>query len=698
MSDNPRPRFRVPAGSSRFTSDSFVNFAAGLGYGAQNLTAGSTYGFAPLSRNHYKLEMMYRGSWLVRQIVDSVAEDMTRAGVMMETDIIPEDEATITEEFQTLQLWPHLQQTIKWGRLYGGALGVILIDGQSPEKPLLLDRVFKGMFKGIMVLDRWMVNPSLQDTVREMGPDFGLPRYYDVVSDAHSVPGMRVHHSRCIRFDGVDLPYWQKMSENMWGLSVLEPMWDRLIAFDSATNGAAQLMYKAHLRTLSVEKLRELIAGGGKAYQAFLEQVGLIRLMQSNEGMTILDASDKFEVHPYSFMGISDLLVQFGQQLSGAAQIPLVRLFGQSPAGMNATGESDIRNYYDMINSQQEAKLRRPLTILFEIIHRHLFGLPLPKGFSFVFRPLWQLAENEKATSSGTITTSVLAAYEQGVVGRKTALKELREQSKVTGVWTNITDEEIEAADDEPPDPMAQPGDPAGAGAPSGASEPAIPGQEENQGPNADLFDRPDVAASAQQAGAPTNSRYARVRALLAPSVQPRSKHDRIMALFGTAAKDGSKLNGKAQKIARLLSRDQNSMVEIHGLTCIIETDKGERRLGAGWKTAMPCAYGYISGTGSAEGGAEQMDCYIGEDTTADRVYVLHQHKLNGEFDEHKCMLQFPDEEAAVQCYLASFDETGPQRLGRVDTMDVRAFKNWLSRNWQYSLRQEHNPQPGQEP
>jgi phage-related protein (TIGR01555 family) len=126
----------------------------------------------------------------------------------------------------------------------------------------------------------------------------------------------------------------------------------------------------------------------------------LIRLLQSSEGMTILDSSDKFEVHQYAFGGLSDVLIQFGQQVSGAAQIPLVRLFGQSPAGLNATGDSDIRNYYDMINAKQEAVLRRPVRILLEVMCRSKFGKPLPKGFNFSFRPLWQLAENEKATAA----------------------------------------------------------------------------------------------------------------------------------------------------------------------------------------------------------------------------------------------------------------------------------------------------------
>lgn len=122
--------------------------------------------------------------------------------------------------------------------------------------PLRPETIGKGKFKGILPLDRWMVDPALTRRIKDMGPDLGKPEFYDVVTTATGIPAWRIHHSRLIRFDGVTLPFQQKMTENEWGMSVVERIWDRLTAFDSATVGAAQLVYKAHLRTYSVEKHR----------------------------------------------------------------------------------------------------------------------------------------------------------------------------------------------------------------------------------------------------------------------------------------------------------------------------------------------------------------------------------------------------------------------------------------------------------
>lgn len=102
-----------------------------------------------------------------------------------------------------------------------------------------------------------MIDPVLTRRIKDMGPDLGKPEFYDVVTTATGIPAWRIHHSRLIRFDGVTLPFQQKMTENEWGMSVVERIWDRLTAFDSATVGAAQLVYKAHLRTYSVEKLSQ---------------------------------------------------------------------------------------------------------------------------------------------------------------------------------------------------------------------------------------------------------------------------------------------------------------------------------------------------------------------------------------------------------------------------------------------------------
>ncbi|MCL0184947.1 DUF1073 domain-containing protein, partial [Klebsiella pneumoniae] len=85
--------------------------------------------------------------------------------------------------------------------------------------PLVLDKVGKGSFKGLAVLDRWMINPQLTRRIKALGPNLGKPELYDIVTTAQGLPAWTVHHSRLIRMDGVKLPYQQKITENEWGMS-----------------------------------------------------------------------------------------------------------------------------------------------------------------------------------------------------------------------------------------------------------------------------------------------------------------------------------------------------------------------------------------------------------------------------------------------------------------------------------------------
>lgn len=333
-----------------------------------------------------------------------------------------------------------------------------LVGEEAPMTPLRLETIGEGKFKGILPLDRWMINPVLTRRIKEMGPDLGKPEFYDVVTTATGIPAWRIHHSRLIRFDGVTLPFQQKMTENEWGMSVVERIWDRLTAFDSATVGAAQLVYKAHLRTYSVEKLRELIALGGPAFEALLKNIDLIRQFQSNEGMTLMDSRDKFETHQYSFSGLDDILSQFAEQISGAVGIPLVRLFGQSPKGFS-TGDADLANYYDRVSSLQERRLRLPMRRILDIMHRSELGKPLPDDFTFEFNPLWQMSDVDRSTVAVNTTNAISTALGDGLMTRKAAMTDLRENSDVTGIGASITDEDIENAEDEAPPGIGELGD-----------------------------------------------------------------------------------------------------------------------------------------------------------------------------------------------------------------------------------------------
>lgn len=398
--------------------------------------------FKTMERN--QLEWAYQGSWICGLAVDVVAEDMTREGVDIKADD-PSVIDKINTKMDDLGVWSAICDAIKWSRLYGGSIAVMLIDGDDMSKPL--GKIRPGSFKGLCVLDRWQL--SLEDTVQTLGADFGKPEYYTVITGSSeiSIPSQRVHYSRVIRFEGRRLPYNLRRAYCGWGASLLETVFDRISMFDMATEGAAQLLSKAYLRYYKVEGLRDILTND-LAAKGFLKQMDYIRMFQGIEGMTIGDSSDDFQTMQYTFTGIPEVMLQIGQQISGAIGVPLVRLFGQSPAGFNSTGESDLRTYYDNIKHDQDSDLRPGMKRLLNVMYESEMGTPPGDDFSFEFKSLWQMTNEQKATAATGMAGAIIQALQADAITPSVAMKELRKLSDVIGLFSSITDEDIDEAEE----------------------------------------------------------------------------------------------------------------------------------------------------------------------------------------------------------------------------------------------------------
>jgi len=458
------------------TADGYNNLTAKLGNGTRNIQSNGQYQPKYISRNRVELEFAYRSSFLVGAAVDTIADDMTRKGINISSNLEPGHKGKIETFWDTAAIWDGLNDLVKWSRLYGGAVLVVLIEGQDMSTPLNPETLKEGQFKGVLCFDRWQITPSYDDPITELGPDFGKPKYYQVITNQSGVPAWNIHHSRLIRMEGDSLPFNQAQTENGWGMSVVERIFERIEAFDTATVGTTQLIHKAHLRTYSIEKLRTILATGGDLEKALMKHMDMIREFQTIEGMTLMDKNDEFQTHSYSFSGIADVILRFAEQVSGATGIPLVRLFGQSPAGFN-TGDGDLENYYSRVNSLQERRLRRHIRWLLDISWRSLFGEPLPDDFTFEFNKLWEMSDTDRATMANNVATALSTLVDRQIIPVHAAMNDLRNISEVIGIGGSVTDEDIENAKKEleesefensPPPPFGEdlPAKPVGDGLP----------------------------------------------------------------------------------------------------------------------------------------------------------------------------------------------------------------------------------------
>lgn len=438
--------------------DAFSNVLARLGAGTPNLLEGTEYSLQRMSRDFNTLNALYRESWIVRRIIDVIPADMLKNWITITSGLDPDVEKRLSLTLRRTQLIDKLKRGMQWGRLYGGALGVMLVkhQGYDLSQPLQLDWIMPGDFAGLLIFNRWNgVNPSSELIEDISDPDYGYPKYY-TVTDPAGGGSVKIHHSRVIRFTGNTLPFWEEIAEMQWGASVVESIFDELRKRDNVSWNIAQLTFMANIRVLKMQDLGQLLAATDNESQAeLLRTLEAQNMLLNNMGMQVMDAADGLETHQYTFGGLADCYQQFIMDISGAAEIPVTRLFGRSPSGLNATGESDLQNYYDMIAEKQESYLRPILNKVLPPFVISTLG-SLPDDFDFEFDPVAEPSDKERADLAKCGTDNVVAAYNAGLISQRTALKELKQQSERTGVWTNITDEDIERASDsvEPPGEM----------------------------------------------------------------------------------------------------------------------------------------------------------------------------------------------------------------------------------------------------
>ncbi|MCH7318680.1 DUF1073 domain-containing protein [Acinetobacter sp. ANC 5659] len=339
-----------------------------------------------------QLEAVYQ-HWLAKRIVNRPASDMLRAGWFYE-GIQDKDLTKLEDACKRFNFDNVLLSSLVLSRLYGVAYILLgTVDGGDLDQPFDLNKLGIGRLEFFTVLKKKYIEA---DTTKYLLPSKsgGLikqPEFYKLKLDGQST--QRIHHTRLIKFSHADVV-------NEEPQSVLQEVYEELLDHASVKKASASLVHESKIDVISTPGLVDKIKEDMKAVAERFLSVGLLK---SLNGMIVLDKEEEYNSKTYNFAGLPDMMREFSIQTSGAADIPYTILFGQSPAGMNATGEHDTRNYYDSIATKQTWTLKPFMLQLLAVICQATFGRQMP-GFGIVFNPLWQLdakvrAEVEKANA-----------------------------------------------------------------------------------------------------------------------------------------------------------------------------------------------------------------------------------------------------------------------------------------------------------
>lgn len=438
QNENYIQKARILSDEESQLSDSLENLVAQLGTEQDKRSHSRFINSKRLSAdgNQDELTALYRTDWLAGKVVDIVPEDMTREWREFKGDIDPNIIKKIMEEEERLQLSSNFELADKWGRLYGTGFVILSVDdGQTPDKPLDVKNIKKGSLRHIKVIDRYRINPAEQvPTGDPMNINYGFPEMYRI-----NETSVKIHHSRVLRFEGVPLPFTEFRQNNYFSDSVLDRLYDAITNFNTTANGSASMVYETNVDIVKVKGLMGYLQSAeGEAL--LRKRFTLATTLKSFNNMLLLDNEEDFQTKNNTFAGLPDLLDRFAKFLSAATDIPATRLLGTSAAGLNATGEGDLKNYYDMIRSKQKSKYKPKLDYFDEIMLRNLGLDPDKEDFTYEFKSLFQMTPEQQSVVDLNNSTRDRNYYDMGVINENIIAKELQQKS----TYSNITDEHIE--------------------------------------------------------------------------------------------------------------------------------------------------------------------------------------------------------------------------------------------------------------
>jgi phage-related protein (TIGR01555 family) len=468
---------RKPAPRRISATDTMRNLVSNLGTDKDKATHGRfvlpTTGF-----DRAQLEAAYRTDWIARKIIDIPPQDATREWRAWQAE--DKQIEQIEAEEKRLGVQKKLLLTLQRARLYGGAVLLLGMKDGKHEQPLDIEKVKKGDLAFVHSLSRNDITPG--DLNRDvLNPFHGEPVDWQVSSEKGQA---KIHPSRVLRFIGREIPSLDSAAAEPWGDSVLMTVDDSVKGAGAGMMATSALVQEAKI---DVVKIPNLTAGFATTEfeNSLISRFQLANVAKSLVNTLILDKEEEWDRIEQNFSGLPDIIRLFLLVASGAADIPATRMLGQSPAGLSATGESDLRNYYDGVKHEQVNTYQPILERLDEVLIRSALG-SRPEEIYYDWRPLWQLGETEKADIGLKKAQTFQIDMQMGTADIEVLCEARRNQLVEDGVYPGLeaaveemeaeeSDVEGEEIDENDPEAQAQFAKTTGRPTPPGAPGAEVP-------------------------------------------------------------------------------------------------------------------------------------------------------------------------------------------------------------------------------
>lgn len=352
-------------------------------------------------------EAAYRDSWLMRKIIDLPPDDMTRAWRAWQTD--KDNIEKLEAEERRLQVKAKCKRALILARLWGGG-AIVIGNGDADSMEPLKPGTSAGSLRYLNVYSRYQLTagPEITDPVSEW---CGQPEKFKLMSQGRPLD---IHPSRVVAFVGQRMPEGTLISgaDWFWGDPLYQSIRTALQNADLAQDGFAALIDEAKVDIIKIPDMMANV-GTDEYTERFLARLSAAAQGKSTWRMMAIDGAEEWEQRQITWAGMPDIITSYLQIVAGAADIPITRLLGQSPKGLQSTGDGEERDYHAMIAGKQDEMLAPALDRIDALLIPSALG-SRPSDVWYSFNTLERLSPKDAAEIQGKFATAFKTLVDTG--------------------------------------------------------------------------------------------------------------------------------------------------------------------------------------------------------------------------------------------------------------------------------------------
>lgn len=401
-------------------NNSLLEFTQSLG---SDLSSANAMAFnkryAAITLNRSLLSASYMEEGIIQVLIDQPVDDAFRGGVKILCDEFDADDLKLlNQKIEENDILQSYAQGLKWMRLFGGA-GIIINAGQDMRQPFNIDAVKEDTPLAFYAADRWELSyapygMNALDQIEMNDPKLTSEHPYNYY-------GHVLHKSNVIRLSGKLAPSLLRGQFGGWGMSEMEKIVRSFNQYLKHQNVTYELLDEAKVDIMKITGFNSAIATS-KGSQQTAQRVNYATQIKNYQNALVMDKEDDYEQKQIAFAGLSDVLTQIRIGLACDLRMPMTKLFGISPTGLNASGEEEIENYNSMIETDIRSKVKSGLILMIKIMCKKYFDY-IPENISFEWSSLREQSAQEKSVIKTEDLNRIVTAFSNGLMPSEKAVE-----------------------------------------------------------------------------------------------------------------------------------------------------------------------------------------------------------------------------------------------------------------------------------